>query len=140
MTTRIELPGNHWAELRDPMDVTERDLRPLKEAFLGLSEQRKGPTPGVGEVAVTGAVQLGAPPVAVANRTPVGEQLDQIEAFEHEAMAFFVVAWDFEADPTPDALWDIPIPVKNALDKATAPLLQEMFPGLKDDDGRPTTP
>jgi hypothetical protein len=82
-----------------------------------------------------------AAPQPVASSLTAREQIEALETFEHTAYSFFIEAWDFPLPVTPDALYDIPVPVKNALDKATAPLLEEMFPGLKEKNGdRPTTP
>jgi hypothetical protein len=83
----------------------------------------------------------GQTPPPVASSLTAREQIEVLEAFEHTAYSFFIAAWDFDLPIKADSLYDIPVPCKNALDKATAPLLEEMFPGLKEkDDGRPTTP
>jgi hypothetical protein len=41
MSNRIELPGDHWADIKDPMEITERELSPLKEAFLKMEDARR---------------------------------------------------------------------------------------------------
>lgn len=146
MTTHIELPGGHWAELRDPMETSERERRPLKARFLELSRTGTVAAHPVGAVAVTGALHpmAGGGPSTAAAPAPqvsVDEELDLIETFEHEAIAFFVVAWDFPFEPSPDALYDLPVPCFTALSTAVTPLLSTMFPGLNEnDDGRPTIP
>jgi len=140
MGEKVDLPGGHWAEVRDPMDITVDEVRPLKEKLVELGRARKGASSPVGSVAASGSINpmagFAAPPV---EESPVGEQLDQIEGFEHAAMAFFIVSWDFDFAPSAETLRKLPIPVYNALDAAVAPYLGEVFPQFKKDDS-PTTP
>ncbi|HEV8065122.1 MAG TPA: hypothetical protein VGP46_09830 [Acidimicrobiales bacterium] len=129
--TKVDLPGGAWVELRDPMDATERQRRPLREAFMEMGRAQRGPSTPAGSDAVTTPLppQLGGgQPV---NEVPVAETLDAIDDFTHKAVAFFITAWSFEFPCTPESLYDIPVPIYNAIDEAALPMIQEMIPQLK---------
>jgi len=141
MTTKIDLPGGHWAELKDPMDVTERDRRPLKESLVKLGQAQRTPPQPVGAASALGAINPFAPPAPEPiPAMEVAERLDLIEAYERLCMSFFIVSWDFDFPVSDDALLDLPSPVYNALEKATAPFLKEVIPSQESDDGTPTAP
>jgi len=117
VTNRVELPGDHWAELRDPMDVTERERRPLKVAY--------------GEFARS----LSEQPADASGGGEVDDLIASGEAFERSSLVFCVTAWGGPrldgVAISEEALDDIPAPVYTALSVAVAPIIKMMFPNPK---------
>lgn len=140
MSDRIELPAGHWAEIRDPMEVTERQKRPLKalrislgKAFAAKPSTEPVPTPDPSNPATA--------PKSAADLMSVDELLDATEAFEYNSAAFFIESWDFDFPPTADSVQDIPGPVYAELDKAIGQRLIVLFPDMEQKKpDSPTTP
>jgi hypothetical protein len=145
MGDKIELPGGEWAELRDPYTVTERERRPLKRAFLALS-QAGSTNEAPGEVAVNTPVppQLGGG--ASASLADLDAKMTAMEDFEAQAAAFFVTSWSFPTAPSADALLDLPAAAYAAIDEAVSDRLGVLFPQLAkakaqaEGEPDPTTP
>ena len=136
MSDRIDLPGEHWAVLKDPMEITERQARALQRKFMEVGRQAR---PEVGSVAQT--TPDPTKPAVPAGPNLTDEQLDLITEFEHEVVAYFITEWDFEFPPTAEAMNDLPVPVYRSLDDATEPLVGVLIPALaKKSEAGPTTP
>lgn len=141
-STRVELPGGNWAELRDPMEVTEKERRPLKRAYAELAKElskRAAERQGPATAAITPVPpQLGG--TGPSSRSPLDDVdvdvlLDAGDVFERQAVVFCVTSWGGPRldgkEITPDGLDDIPAPVYTALSVAVAPIVEVLFPNPK---------
>lgn len=116
MPDKVFLPGDHWAILRDPMDISEREARQLQRRYAEFSRKLRGNSKSTGPLRMT------------------DERLAAAADFEHEVLASFIESWDFTPSPSADALMDLPRPVYNALDEAAEPLMSVIIPGLAKKD------
>lgn len=138
--SKVELPGGNWVELRDPYNVTERERKPLKRAFIAMGKAgQAAEKPGDAAVTTPLPPQLGG-----RNFEPdvdLDLRLDAMEDFESKIMVFFVEAWSFDSEPSEDALLDIPATAYIAIDEAVGERMGVLFPELaKKTEENPTTP
>lgn len=126
---RVDLPGGQWAELRDPLEVSERERRPLKQAQFGLSrDRRKGEKPGDEAVTTPVAPQLGGPTKSAPSLSD--EDFRVYQGFTDQLIAFFVASWSFDPAPSEDTLLDLPAAAYTALEKAVQPRVDVLFPEI----------
>jgi hypothetical protein len=148
MSTHLDLPGDHWAEIKDPMDITVDEAQPLKARFLSLGRELNASKAPVGSVAATGALHPiaggpsdPAPAPALDDDSLSDDKIAKYLAFGRQSMAFFIEKWDFGFEPSGENLGKIPVPVYDKLDEHIAPLIGQIIPELKPKDKEtPTTP
>jgi len=111
--SKIDVPGG-WIQLRDPKSVKEKVRRPImgKAASLRSSMQDDS-------VDIVGAYELNDL-VAIA----------------------LIEAWSFPGEITTDNLVELDTPAYDAIQRATAPLLNQMMPSFEvtPDPDSPTVP
>ena len=136
--SRIELPDDAWAEIRDPKKVPERLRRPAKAASFemyqsrqkALEETASTTTPAAPE----GAGAWGAPPTpepTVEIDDGTSYTLEQIQASVDAGIIALVSAWSFGDEVSEDVLLDLPSDAYDALVTEVTPLIGEMFQTLE---------
>ena len=127
---RIELPGNDWAELRDPATLTERQRRPVRAAVMAMSTGAMAASIDAAEA--TTADQA----IAVAQAVTPADLAVMVEVNDLVAVAM-IEAWSFGEPPTSaDALLDLPGGTYDLLVAAVA----EHMPAFMGVDTTPTKP
>lgn len=114
--TRVELPRDHWVEVRDPWEITEKEVLELTADLIRrTSKNAPNPTPGV--------------PGAAGD--PLEEFRSRTEGVHH-LVASLVVAWGGPLldgkERDPETIGDLPAPLIRAIDEALAPVMRELFP------------
>lgn len=134
MSQKINLPGENWALLRDPGDVSERLRRP----FVNLQRRLIGS--GVGKVlmdlAPDGDVEKVDDRKTMEALRPViaDPDFEIIEDLNDLLVVALVAEWSFEAPVTLDAVLDLPNAVRTALVTACEPLVGPLVGETPDED------
>jgi hypothetical protein len=134
MSQKINLPGENWALLRDPGDVSERLRRP----FVNLQRRLIGS--GVGKVlmdlAPDGDVEKVDDRKTMEALRPViaDPDFEIIEDLNDLLVVALVAEWSFEAPVTLDAVLDLPNAVRTALVAACEPLVGPLVGETPDED------
>lgn len=132
---RVELPREHWVEVRDPWDITEDERNALWADLARQSRSRQpSPAPG-GDL---------APPPSIADVDPEKEIRSRSEN-GRRLMAMLFVKWGgplLDDRPlTIEEIAKVPVPLFNALDAVVMPAVRELFPFLGGArETSPTTP
>lgn len=115
---RIELPGDNWAELADPLKVTQKRRRPVQRIMY--------------EIVGAGANRDGD--------YLTSKELDLLEQFNDRLIVAFVTAWSYTFEISVDGLGDLPADAYDALQEAVAPLSKEMLPNFEAGPSDPKAP
>ena len=128
--SKVSLPGDAWAVLRDPETVTEGRRRPI------IRLQRR-------ILMRAGATETGLTRKQLTERLSP-EDYDSLEDVDDMVMAALVSSWSYDADVTPEGLLELPGPARSALLKACRPLIPRLLGETTDEDvlnpESPTTP
>jgi hypothetical protein len=145
MAQHITLPSGATADIRDAVDVTERQRRPIRRiqtrlagmpAFAAAIREAEAAQAAAGNDAeIPADVQL---KVAAG----MGEAFDLLEELNDALVAAVVRGWSYEFPVTVDAVQDVPGRDLDALRTACAPLLRELMPNFEPtpDADSPTAP
>lgn len=125
--TRIELPDDEWADIRDPKKVSERLRRPVRQAAIALQQslpedQRRAnlkvAEKALGEAEPEVQAAFGAPPIddLVAEEEAKKQELflpDEIQqanvdAYNEALLLSVVAAWSFGDTVDVESLRDLP--------------------------------
>lgn len=144
MSTKIDLPGGGWAEIKDPDELTNRDRKLLRRHVLAASGLREkliaaGVDP---EAAKEAQIDAAAGARIAALLTP--DDMDLTDAAQGAFIVAYVASWDADRPlPTMDTVDDLPGPVYDVLAKATTALGDgsvEVSPDGAVDAASPTVP
>lgn len=144
---RIELPGGHWAELRDAETVTTRQRRPIERAarrvrsdVLNAIGAANGRLEAARKAGDDEAIALAAQDQRRAAEMLNEAERDAMEEANDATAAALVERWSFEAPVTLDSVLDLPAKVGDALRLAVAPLSNGMFLVTEPDPKNPNPP
>jgi hypothetical protein len=140
---RIDLPGGHWADIKAPDEISNRDRKTLRRhamAARGVAEK----------LADAGLLAPGQDPTSLdeATQAKIGrlidaDDLDLTDAAQSAIIVAYVAAWDLGDLPTMDTVDDLPGPVFDRLAMVTAGLGDGTLDASPDgalDPGSPTVP
>jgi hypothetical protein len=134
MTAHITLPSGATADLRDAVDVTERQRRPIRR----IQSQLAGMPAFVAAVKEAEAAQQAAgqdgeisPDVQLKLAAGMGEAFDRLEELNDYLVAAVVRGWSYDFPVSADAAQDIPGRDLDALRAACSPLLREIMPNFE---------
>lgn len=120
MTTRIDLPGGAWADLKDPEELTNRERKMLRRrvnAATKVGDELKA-------IGVTADMAREGVPDALAAQVEAVINEDAFDALSDAQAALivaYVAAWSLDLPlPTLDTVDDLPAPVFDALAEATS--------------------
>lgn len=140
---KVSLPGDNWAHLRDPSEVTERQRRPLTEIQERISLSNAGALlieHGDELDDLTPIQQLRL--LRQAGATP--EELALLRRGDDALLLALTSEWSFDAPITEDGLLDVPGHAVDALKKECQKYAKVLSGGDSDedvlDDGSPTPP
>jgi hypothetical protein len=123
--TKIALPGDTWALLRDPKAVTERQRRPVTRLAAGL--HASGALKGIDAESGEGLTV---------------EALDGMSDLNDAIVLALVAEWSFDLPITADGLLDLPGAVYDSLREQTAKFTTALLPDFSPstDDESPSEP
>lgn len=136
MTTRIDLPGGAWADIKAPDELTEKDRRSIRKAGVPLVEVR----------AQLRAAGLQKPEAAMTDdeRERAWAITMGSDAVSDQSATFVIVyttAWSYNLPVNIDTVLDLPAPVFDALVAATMPQGDGTPPNITVDGAAdPTSP
>ena len=129
---KIELPGDNWAKLRDPDEVTERQRRPL------VRLQRKTLLKATNSLEASNISQR----EIMSRLSP--EDYDALEEVDDLVIQALVDSWSYDFPPNKEGAVDLPGSARSVLLKACRPLLPRLLGATSDadvlDTESPTTP
>lgn len=145
MSAHLTLPSGATADLRDVIDVTERQRRPIRRFQSQLSAMPAFAAAVREAEAVQKAAGDGtdlAPDVQLKLAAGMGEAFDVLESLNDAVVAAMVRGWSFPFPVTADAAQDLPGRDLDALRTACAPFIRELMPNFEPspDADSPTAP
>ena len=118
--SRVDLPGDQWADLADPLQVTHKKRKPVRRVMFELVQVRVSKTgPALDAV-----------------------ELDLLEQLSDLMVVALVDAWSFPVPVDMDGLGELPGDAYDALQLACAPLGEALLPSFEvdpDPKGPPTS-
>lgn len=129
MGEKLQLPGGHWAILKDPAEITVKQARGLQRRYLEFGRQTRA-----SKVQKSDDVVLTPDPTKPPEEDEdvlTDERFEANTDFEHDVIAYFIEEWDFDFKPTGANLDELPVTVFNKLDDATEPLVEELIPAIR---------
>ncbi|HZQ33725.1 MAG TPA: hypothetical protein VFB19_18585 [Mycobacterium sp.] len=130
---KVSLPGENWAHLRDPSEVTERQRRPLTEIQERISLSNAGAMLIAHEdeleaLSVKDQLRL----LREAGATP--EELALLRQGDDRLLLALVSEWSFDAPVTEDGMLDVPSHALDALKKECQKYAKALSGGTTDED------
>ena len=144
MTTRIDLPGGAWADIKAPDELTNRDRKLLRRYAMGaMGVRSKLLAAGFGADQL--ATGISDPEIeAKIGDTLTADDLDATDSAQSAFIVSYLSAWSLDRPlPTMDTVDDLPGPVFDALAKATTSLgdaTPDFGPDGAMDPASPTVP
>ncbi len=125
--TRIDLPGDGWADIKDPDDLTNRERKLLRRhGMASLHPPRQdGRLRCQGRPGTIGRSVDDIPrgDASGSGRSLTADDLDLLDDAQSAFIVVFTAAWSLDLPlPTMDTVDDLPGPIWDVLAKATAAL------------------
>jgi hypothetical protein len=143
MTQHLTLPSGATADLRDVVDVTERQRRPIKR----IQAQLAAMPAFVAAVKEAEAAQESpgaelTPDQQLSIAAGLGDAFDLLENLNDYVVAAVVRGWSYPFAVSADAAQDLPSRDLDALRTACGPYLGQLMPNFEPspDSGSPTVP
>ena len=143
MTTRHDLPGGGWADIKDPTEVTNSERRLVRQYLMTAQSATSAKLASLG---VTAEMSGNLPPelAAKVNAATTFEDLDLIDDAQAALIVAYTAGWSLERPlPTMGTVNDLPGPVYDALAQATTVIgdvaLDTSVDGVRDPES-PTMP